>query len=127
MKIFLGQISPTVGALASNAELIRRAYDDGVQAGADVVMVPELAVTGYPPRDLLDREVFVRAALDTRDALASMTGRVPLIFGCITRNAGWCGKPVHNTAVVAHDGRVIFEQHKMLLPKMTRPSCATTA
>ena len=116
MKIFIGQINPTVGALASNAELIRRAYDDGVKAGADVVMVPELAVTGYPPRDLLDREVFVRAAIDTRDALASMTGKVPLIFGCITRNTSWCGKPVHNTAVVAQEGRVIFEQHKMLLP-----------
>src|SRR3954451_22205225 len=116
MKIFIGQINPTVGALAANAELIRRAYDDGVKAGADVVMVPELAVTGYPPRDLLDREVFIRAALDTRDALASMTGKVPLIFGCITRNTAWCGKPVHNTAVVAQDGKVIFEQHKMLLP-----------
>jgi len=116
MKIFIGQINPTVGALASNAELIRRAYDDGVKAGADIVMVPELAVTGYPPLDLLDRDVFVRAALDTRDALASMTGRVPLIFGCITRNTSWCGKPVHNTAVVAQDSRVMFEQHKMLLP-----------
>src|SRR4051794_18505901 len=116
MKIFIGQINPTVGALAANAELIRRAYDDGVKAGADIVMVPELAVTGYPPRDLLDREVFVRAALDTRDALASMTGKVPLIFGCITRNTYWCGKPLHNTAVVAQDGRVLFEQHKMLLP-----------
>src|SRR3954447_18280700 len=116
MKIFIGQINPTVGALAANAEPIRRAYDDGVKAGADIVMVPELAVTGYPPRDLLDREVFVRAALDTRDALASMTGKVPLIFGCITRNTYWCGKPLHNTAVVAQDGRVLFEQHKMLLP-----------
>ena len=116
MKIFLGQINPTVGALAANAELIRRAYDDGVKAGADIVMVPELAVTGYPPLDLLDRDVFVQSAIETRDALASMTGRVPLIFGCITRNTAWCGKPVHNTAVVAQDGKVIFEQHKMLLP-----------
>jgi NAD+ synthetase len=116
MKIFVGQINPTVGALASNAELIRRAYDDGVKAGADIVMVPELAVTGYPPLDLLDRDVFVRGALDTRDAIASMTGNVPLIFGCITRNTHWCGKPLHNAAVVAQDGRVIFEQHKMLLP-----------
>src|SRR5947209_13896790 len=115
MKIYIAQLNPTVGALMANAELIRRAYAEGVAAGADVVMVPELAVTGYPPRDLLDREVFVRAALDTRDALASMTGKVPLIFGCITRNTGWCGKPVHNTAVVAQDGKVIFEQHKMLL------------
>jgi NAD+ synthase (glutamine-hydrolysing) len=116
MKIYLGQINPTVGALTANAELIRRAYDDGVKAGAEVVMVPELAVTGYPPRDLLDREVFVRAALEIRDALAAMTGDVPLIFGCITRNQRWCGKPLHNSAIVAGGGRILLEQHKCLLP-----------
>lgn len=116
MRIYIGQINPTVGAIRSNAELIRGAYENGVKAGADVVMVPELAVTGYPPRDLLDREVFVSAALEVRDSLAAMTGAVPLIFGCITRNASWCGKPLHNAAIVAQNGRVILEQHKSLLP-----------
>ncbi len=81
MKIYIGQINPTVGALRANAGLIRRAYADGVAAGADVVIVPELAVTGYPPRDLLDREVFIRAALATRDELAAMTGETALVFG----------------------------------------------
>lgn len=116
MKIYIGQINPTVGALNTNAELIRKAYDDGVQAGADVVMVPELAVTGYPPRDLIDRQIFVTAALGVRDALAAMTGNTALIFGCITRNEGWCGKPLHNTAVVAQNGRIVYQQHKSLLP-----------
>ncbi|HEV8435150.1 MAG TPA: NAD+ synthase [Thermoanaerobaculia bacterium] len=116
MKIYIGQINPTVGALNTNAEMIRRAYADGVKAGADVVMVPELAVTGYPPRDLIDREVFVSGALEVRDALAAMTGNTALIFGCITRNEGWCGKPLHNTAVVAQNGRIVYEQHKSLLP-----------
>jgi NAD+ synthase (glutamine-hydrolysing) len=116
MKIFIGQINPTVGALSSNAELIRRAYDDGVRAGADVVMVPELAVVGYPPLDLLDRVVFVDAALAVRDALAAITGDTALIFGCVTRNESWCGKPFHNTAVVAQNGRIVHQQHKALLP-----------
>ena len=116
MKIFIGQINPTVGALSSNAELIRSVYDEGVRAGADVVMVPELAVTGYPPRDLLDREVFVKAALEVRDALATMTGRTTLIFGCITRNGASCGKPLHNSAIVAQNGKILQEQHKSLLP-----------
>jgi NAD+ synthase (glutamine-hydrolysing) len=116
MKIYVGQINPTIGALSANAELIRRAYDNGVKAGADIVMVPELAVTGYPPRDLLDREVFVKSALEVRDAIASMTGNTALIFGCITRSAGWCGKPLHNAAIIAQNGKVIAEQHKMLLP-----------
>jgi NAD+ synthase (glutamine-hydrolysing) len=116
VKVFIGQINPTVGALASNAELIRRTYDEGVKAGADVVLVPELAVTGYPPRDLLDRNTFIDAALAVRDELVAMTGEVTLIFGCIVRSAGWCGKPLHNAAIVARNGKVLLEQHKNLLP-----------
>ncbi|HXH38072.1 MAG TPA: NAD+ synthase [Thermoanaerobaculia bacterium] len=116
MKIYIAQMNPTVGALAANAELIRRAYAEGVAAGADVVLATELAVTGYPPRDLLDREIFVSAALETRDALAAMTGATTLVFGCITRNASWCGKPLHNAAIVARGGKVILEKHKSLLP-----------
>ncbi|HEX9493691.1 MAG TPA: NAD+ synthase [Thermoanaerobaculia bacterium] len=116
MKIYIGQINPTVGALSSNAEMIKSAYDKGVRAGADLVMVTELAVTGYPPRDLLDREVFVRASLEIRDALAAMTGNTALLFGCITRNESWCGKPLHNTAVLAQNGKIVHQQHKVLLP-----------
>jgi NAD+ synthase (glutamine-hydrolysing) len=116
MKIYIGQINPTVGALSSNADLIHRAYEDGVAAGADIVMVPELAVTGYPPRDLLDREIFINAALDVRDSLVRATGKTALIFGCITRNKGWCGKPLHNAAIVAQNGHILQEQHKSLLP-----------
>src|SRR5947207_10474120 len=79
-------------------------------------MVPELAVVGYPPRDLLDREVFVNAALEIRDSLAAMTGDTALIFGCITRNKSSCGKPFHNTAIVAQNGRIVLQQNKVLLP-----------
>jgi len=116
MKVYLGQLNSTVGALARNADLIRRAYDEGVRAGADVVMVPELAVTGYPPRDLLDRPDFIRSALEVRDALAAMTGPTTLIFGCPIPNPHWCGKPLHNAAIVARDGKILLEQKKMLLP-----------
>ena len=116
MKVFIGQINPTVGALAANAELIRRTYDEGVRAGADVVMVPELAVTGYPPRDLLDRGAFIDAALAARDELVKMTGETTLIFGSPVRTASWCGKRLHNAAIVARNGQVLLEQHKNLLP-----------
>ena len=116
MKVFIGQINPTVGALTTNAELIRRAYDEGARAGADVVLVPELAVTGYPPLDLLDRGVFLDAALEVRDALVAMTGETALIFGCPVRTASWCGKPLHNAAIVARNGKMLLEQHKTLLP-----------
>ena len=116
MKVFIGQINSTVGALTANAELIRQAYDEGVRAGADVVLVPELAVTGYPPRDLLDRPHFIERALEVRDELVRMTGETTLIFGCPVRNTQWCGKPLHNAAIVARNGQMLLEQKKMLLP-----------
>jgi NAD+ synthase (glutamine-hydrolysing) len=116
VKIFIGQLNPTVGALSSNMELIRSAYEKGVRAGADLVMVTELAVTGYPPRDLLDREVFINAATEARDALVAQTGKTALLFGTITRNASWCGKPLHNTAVLAQNGKIVQQQNKVLLP-----------
>ncbi len=116
MKVYIGQINSTVGALSANAELIQRTYDDGVRAGADVVLVPELAVTGYPPRDLLDRSLFVDAALEVRNSLAAMTGETTLIFGCPVRNERGCGKPLHNAAIVARGGSILFEQKKNLLP-----------
>ncbi|HVR37472.1 MAG TPA: NAD+ synthase [Thermoanaerobaculia bacterium] len=116
MKIYIGQINPTVGALATNADLILRTYDEGVRAGADIVMVPELSVTGYPPRDLCDRETFIDAAIETRDAIVGKTGDVALIFGCISRTASWCGKPLHNSAIVAQRGKILQIQHKTLLP-----------
>jgi NAD+ synthetase len=116
MKIYIGQINPTIGGIRGNAELIRRTYDAGVAAGADIVMVSELAVTGYPPRDLLDRDVFVEASLEIANALVGMTGETALLFGSITRNQAWCGKPLHNSALLAHRGKLLLEQHKMLLP-----------
>ena len=116
MKVFIGQLNSTVGALARNAELIRRAYDEGVREGADVVLVPELAVTGYPARDLLDRPYFIKSALEVRDSLAAMTGDTTLIFGCPIPNTHWCGKPLHNAAIIARNGKVLLEQKKMLLP-----------
>ena len=116
MKIYLGQLNPTVGALTSNVELIRSAYQAGVAAGADVVMVPELAVTGYPPRDLLDRRVFINATVEATEHLIAMTGETALIFGTVTRTESWCGKPLHNSAIVAQKGQLLLRQNKSLLP-----------
>ncbi len=116
MKIYIAQLNPTIGALGANAEMIVRAYERGVRAGADLVMATELAVTGYPPRDLLDRDVFVNAALEVRDSIVARTGPTPLLFGCIARNELWCGKPLHNVAVLAQNGRIAMQQQKALLP-----------
>jgi NAD+ synthase (glutamine-hydrolysing) len=116
MKVFIGQINPTVGALAANSRRILEVYREGVDAGAGIVLVTELALTGYPPRDLVDRPAFIRANLEARDAIAKESGPVPLVFGCIEPNPGGFGKRLRNMAVVAMDGTIIFRQQKTLLP-----------
>jgi NAD+ synthase (glutamine-hydrolysing) len=116
MKIYIAQLNPTVGALESNRTLIVEAYQAGSRAGADVVMVPELAVTGYPPRDLLDKRLFIEANREVRDSLVALTGPTALVFGCVARNESGTGKPLRNIAVVARNGRVLLEQAKTLLP-----------
>src|SRR5688500_20141841 len=62
MRLALAQINTVVGDLEGNRERILDAFDDAREAGADLVLVPELAVTGYPPEDLLLRPGFLRAA-----------------------------------------------------------------
>lgn len=116
MKIFVCQINPTVGALEENRRRIEECYRRGVAAGADIVVVPELAVTGYPPRDLLEKPEFVEQNLRIRDELAATTAEVALLFGCATRSEAAAGKRLYNTACLAREGRILFEQHKSLLP-----------
>ena len=70
MKIVLAQINTTVGDLAGNEALIQAAYARGVDVGADLVVVPELAVTGYPPRDLLLKSGFIENNLEIVKRLA---------------------------------------------------------
>jgi NAD+ synthase (glutamine-hydrolysing) len=116
VKIFIGQLNPTVGALDANRDLILDAYRRGIEAGADLVVTPELGVTGYPPKDLLERPRFVEEALRVRDELVGHTGETALVFGCVAHNSDPCGKPLHNVAVVAQKGRILLEQKKSLLP-----------
>lgn len=115
-KVFIGQFNPTIGALRQNADRILEIYREGVRAGADIVMVPELAIPGYPPRDLLDRKVFVNRNLEIRDEIAKQTRSTALVYGCVDWNRTGYGKPLHNVAAVAMNGDLIFQQAKTLLP-----------
>ena len=73
MKLALAQIDPTVGDLDGNRELILARIEEARTAGADLVVLPELAVTGYPPEDLLLRAGFVHAARDSLERIAAET------------------------------------------------------
>ena len=116
MKIALAQLNTTVGDFAGNVRLIREAYQRGVAAGADLVLTPELALTGYPPRDLLLRPSFVARNLAALDELAAATGDTGLVVGFVGENRAGPGREATNSAALLHAGRVFAVRHKTLLP-----------
>src|SRR5437016_8931918 len=115
MKIGFAQINPTVGDLRGNCELIICAYERLADAGAEVVLTPELALTGYPPQDLVFKSRFVPRNLEMLAELHAAIGAAPLIVGCIDVNGG-PGQPFHNAAAVLEAGKPIRKIHKSLLP-----------
>src|ERR1700726_2788567 len=73
MRIALAQLNPTVGALAGNVDRMTRASRDAAARGAEVVVFPELSVTGYPPRDLVEKPAFLEGCERELDRLARET------------------------------------------------------
>ena len=116
MKIGLAQINPTVGDFAGNSQRILTAYSKAVDLGAQVVVTPELCLTGYPPRDLVHRSRFVPANLEALEAIAAQVGETPLLVGCVQFNEHVRGKPFRNSAAILHRGAVAAFRHKSLLP-----------
>jgi NAD+ synthase (glutamine-hydrolysing) len=115
MKIGFAQINPTVGDLNGNFEKIAAAYDRLAKAGADVVLTPELAITGYPPQDLVFKSRFVPQNLEVLEKLQARLGKAALLVGYVERNQGK-GKPFHNAAAFLQAGAPIQKTFKSLLP-----------
>src|SRR5246127_5375483 len=115
MKIGFAQISPTVGDLRDNCELIIAAYQRLAAAGAELVLTPELAITGYPPQDLVFKSRFVPENLAILENLHSRVGQTALLVGFVDRNEGR-GRPFHNAAALLERGKPIRVAHKSLLP-----------
>jgi NAD+ synthase (glutamine-hydrolysing) len=118
MKIALAQINSTVGDLCGNAKRILAFSERAAAAGANVVVFPELALTGYPPRDLLEKESFLDRTEQHLQRLAADAGplNIAIICGTVTRTGSSTGLPIYNSAAVLQGGRIAFRQHKMLLP-----------
>ncbi len=116
MKIGLAQLNTTVGDLDGNRRRILEAYRDLVARGAELVLTPELVLTGYPPRDLLLRRRFDEDAAASLAAIAAEVGAVPLLVGCIEANRSGAGRPCFNAAAFCHRRLVIATAHKCLLP-----------
>jgi NAD+ synthase (glutamine-hydrolysing) len=115
MKIGFAQINPTVGDLSGNFEKILGAYERLEAAGAELVITPELAITGYPPQDLVFKSQFVPQNLEVLERLQTRVRNAGLIVGYVERNQGR-GKPFHNAVALLQPGAAIAKTHKSLLP-----------
>ena len=116
MKVALAQINPTVGDLAGNQAKILAAYRRGVEAGAQLVMLPELSVTGYPPRDLLLKKSFIAGNLAVLEQLAAATGPTAMLVGYVGEHPERPGREVTNSVALLRNGKITATRTKSLLP-----------
>jgi len=116
MKVALAQINTKVGDISGNQAKIWAAYQRAVAAGAELVVAPELALTGYPPRDLVLNPAFIAANLEALAALARATGSAALVTGYVGRQDGRPGRGATNSIAVLQNGEVLATRAKTLLP-----------
>jgi NAD+ synthase (glutamine-hydrolysing) len=109
-------LNPTVGDLAGNRRKILAAYAALVAQGAELVAFPELAVCGYPPRDLLFKRRFVADVAESLEEIARQVGAVPALVGTVEANASGKGRPFFNAAAFCYRGRIGALARKCLLP-----------
>jgi NAD+ synthase (glutamine-hydrolysing) len=116
MRIGLAQINTIVGDLAGNSRRILDAYQALVAQGAELVIYPELVVSGYPPRDLLFKKRFVADVEKATRELAQQIGAVPALIGYTEANTTGAGRSAFNSAAFCHQGRILTSARKCLLP-----------
>lgn len=116
MRLGLAQLNTIVGDLAGNREKIIAAYTALAAQGAELVIFPELAVCGYPPRDLLLKRRFVPDIGESLAQIAAVVGEVPAIIGTVEPNPTGEGRPFFNSAAFCHGGRIAAMGRKCLLP-----------
>jgi NAD+ synthase (glutamine-hydrolysing) len=112
-RIALGQLNLTVGDLDGNVERIAEATAQAARVGAELACFPELAITGYPPEDLVLRPEFIRDNLAALEELATRTaGDCPSIVGFVDRS----DRGLHNASAYLSGGQVLARYHKIVLP-----------
>jgi NAD+ synthase/NAD+ synthase (glutamine-hydrolysing) len=116
MNIAISQINTTVGDFDGNCDKIVDAWRHADEAGAELLVLPELALCGYPPRDLLSKPAFLRQNQVALERLAKRGGRAVAVVGYASVNETNSGRPARNSAAVLRDGQVRALRHKTLLP-----------
>src|SRR5271156_4747310 len=116
MKIALAQINTTVGDLAGNEAKIMEGTRRAQVEKADVVLFPELTITGYPPRDLLLKKDFVDKNLVVLHRLAAASGETAMLVGYVGENKNQPGREVTNAVALLQRGKIMATRAKTLLP-----------
>jgi NAD+ synthase (glutamine-hydrolysing) len=116
MKIALAQINTTVGDVHGNRDLVLSQMARAQTMGAQLIVFPELCLTGYPPRDLLGLHGFVDSNLTALREISAHTEKLGAIIGFVDRNTMGEGKDFYNAAAFLAEGKVQAIVHKTLLP-----------
>ena len=117
MKIALAQINPTVGDLGGNADKIVGFANQAKEQGAELVVFPELCITGYPPLDLLDSPLFIDSVAEcVRNVADSVPQDIGVLVGAPVRNPSPVGKRLYNAAILLEAGEERARVYKQLLP-----------
>lgn len=117
MLIAVGQINTTVGDMGSNVRKMLDFAHSAHQRGAELIVFPELAICGYPPRDLVQCDGFQE---ENQESLLELSRHLPTnltaIAGYVARSPQSCGKPFANAGAVLAGGKLLYCQAKILLP-----------
>ncbi|KKK94376.1 hypothetical protein LCGC14_2683490 [marine sediment metagenome] len=112
-RLTMAQLNPTVGDLAGNAAMVRKAWEEGRAAGADLVALPEMFITGYQVQDLIKKPAFSQSAMDTLETLARDCADGP----ALAVGGPWAfGTSLHNAYWICEGGRVVARVLKHRLP-----------
>lgn len=116
MKIAVCQINPIIGDFEYNSSLILEASRKASLSGCSLAVFPELALLGYPPKDLLEKPAFIEENLRRLETLAAQIEGISVLCGYVEKNPKKTGKELINGAALIHDGRITRKGGKRLLP-----------
>lgn len=116
MRIAIAQLDYHIGNFEGNLAKMVAAVGEAMEKGADLICFGEMAVCGYPPRDFLEFEDFIRQCEASVEALLPHSERIAIVVGAPVRNPLVEGKDLFNAALFLAEGRVLHTYHKALLP-----------